>query len=77
MSTPVMTIMTSTSFDGDSHNRVVTAGAAAIRYPVKQPYRLSGIKNVLHFTITLFYLKFIMLPFPLQIIRPPDYQARP
>jgi len=37
----------------------VTAGAASIRYPVKQPYCLSEIKNVLHFTITLLNLQII------------------
>jgi len=50
----------------------VTAGAATIRYPVKQPYRLSGIYNILHFTIKLLNLKFSYFPFPNA-----NYQARP
>jgi len=43
----------------------VTAGAATIRYPLKQPYRLSGINICLHFTITLLNLKFPYFPCPI------------
>jgi len=50
----------------------VMAGAATIRYPVKQPYRLSGIYNFLHFTIKLLHLKFPYFPIPNA-----NYQARP
>jgi len=50
----------------------VPAGAATIRYPVKQPYSLSKIKTLLHFTITLLNLKFPHVPFLIA-----NYQARP
>jgi len=50
----------------------VMAGAATIRYPVKQQYRLSGMYNFLHFTTKLLNLKFPYFPFPIA-----TYQARP
>jgi len=50
------------------------AEVAMIRYPVKQPYHMSGIKNILLFTITftLLNFKFPYFPFPIE-----NYQARP
>jgi len=51
----------------------VITGANTIRYPVKQPYRLSGIYRpiFLYFTIKLLNLKFPYFPFPIA-----NYQAR-
>jgi len=60
---PVMTVMTSTSYGGGSHNRGGHGWAATIRYPVKQPYRLFKIKKMFafHYYIVKFEISYCSL----------------